>query len=428
MLMPFLVLGMLIRHLFGIAVIGLGIYFVSYWYNHREMVIVEQRTVPQTSEIAPEGAGVVITTRESKPNWNLGLNTGTAVLVGGIGCLIWSFGGGSYLLPLLFRRKRGNEPTVDNVGQLERLLLPDGSELQIASTGPAGGEPVIFIHGWSLNKDEWCYARKLMSERFRVVTWDLPGLGKSSRPANFDWSMETLAKALEAVIARTPGKPVTLVGHSIGVMVILTYCRLFPEQLGTKVKALVLGQGTYTNPVKTTKGATLYTALQKPLIEPVCHLMIWLSPFVHLMNWIGYLNGSMQRSTERVSFSGKETRGQLNFLTWHFCKAIPAVVGHGMLGMLRFDETETLPRIHIPTLVVAGDKDETCLPSASQFMAERIPNARLTTMVASKHCGLFEHPEEFNRLVTEFITSVASAESTPAKGPVREQAGAIVSR
>ena len=42
--------------------------------------------------------------------------------------------------------------------------------------------------------------------------------------------------------------------------------------------------------------------------------------------------------------------------------------------MLKFDATDTLAHISVPTLVIPGEDDATCLPAASNFMAERILN------------------------------------------------------
>lgn len=222
-----------------------------------------------------------------------------------------------------------------------------------------------------------------------------------------------LARNLQAVIMASGDKPVVLLGHSIGVMITLTYCRLFPESLGTRVRGLVLGQGTYTNPVRTTRFATVYSALQKPVLEPLCHLMIWLSPIVRVLNWASYLNGSAHRSTERDSFSKNETKGQLDFITRLYCEAAPDVVAHGMLSMLKFDATDILSQIPIPTLVVVGDADQTCLPEAGQFMANRIPNAKLFTLKGMKHCGLFEAHAEFDQAAADFVESLK-----PESGPV----------
>src|SRR5206468_10043276 len=108
-------------------------------------------------------------------------------------------------------------------------------------------------------------------------------------------------------------RPAVLVGHSIGGMITLTYCKLFPEALGSRVAGLVLAHTSYTNPVRTTQMAALYTALEKPVLIPLLYLTIALWPLAWLMNWMSYLNGSAHQSTHKTSFSGNETRGQLDF-------------------------------------------------------------------------------------------------------------------
>jgi hypothetical protein len=65
--------------------------------------------------------------------------------------------------------------------------------------------------------------------------------------------------------------------YSIGGMITLTFCRLFPKALGDGVRAIALVQTTYTNPVRTTNMAGLLTALERPIIVPLLHLTIWLS-------------------------------------------------------------------------------------------------------------------------------------------------------
>ncbi len=50
----------------------------------------------------------------------------------------------------------------------------------------------------------------------------------------------------------------------MGGMVLLTFCRLFPEHLGTRVKGLALVDTTYTNPARTTTASGFMCAVQKP--------------------------------------------------------------------------------------------------------------------------------------------------------------------
>lgn len=109
--------------------------------------------------------------------------------------------------------------------------------------------------------------------------------------------MENLSRDLEAVLGLAGDRPAILLGRSIGGMITLTFCRLFPKALGARVKGIALVQTTYTNPIRTTNMAGLLTALERPVIVPLLHLTIWLSPLLWLSNLISYLIGSALLST-----------------------------------------------------------------------------------------------------------------------------------
>ncbi len=107
-------------------------------------------------------------------------------------------------------------------------------------------------------------------------------------------------------------------------MTILTFCRLFPEALGERVSGLGLVHTTYINPVRTARLAWLYTALERPLIVPLLYLIIGLSPLVMIMNWLGYLNGTLHMASQQTGFAGRESWGQVEFVTRYnllWCKA-----------------------------------------------------------------------------------------------------------
>jgi pimeloyl-ACP methyl ester carboxylesterase len=411
MFMPFQVLGMWLRPIVSLVILGVGIFLLYKSYDHYRdgraegVAIVRDATIDDPDLVQP-------TNHDGNRSWQFGLNRETAYLLGGLSLVLWSLGGGMVVGPYFWRRRGKEEPRVENGHKSERLVRPDGSELCVTSYGPQNADPVVFLHGWGLDSNEWFYTKRQLGN-YRLIVWDLPGLGRSTRPANRDWSLEKLARDLDAVIATAGDKPVVLVGHSIGTMIILTYCKLFPESLGRRVRGLVLAQSTYTNPVRTTSKAWFYTAMQKPLLEPLCHLMVWLSPLMRVMNWMSYVNGSAHRSTERSSFSGQETRGQLDFLTRYYVKSPPDVIGRGMLGMFRYDATHVLETISVPTLVIAGDRDSTCTPEASRYMADHIPDAELVTLASSKHCGLFEHYEQFHEALVSFLADIPAAATVP---------------
>src|SRR5580693_6363242 len=167
---------------------------------------------------------------------------------------------------------------------ISQLGRPDGSQLRVECYGREDAPPIILTHGWGANSTEWDYLKEELSGEFRLIVWDLPG-----------------------------DQPAILLGHSIGGMITLTFCRLFPKALGNRVRAIALVQTTYTNPVRTTNMAGLFTALERPVIIPLLHLTIWLSPLIWLSNLMSYLNGSALLSTKSSGFARHRNVGGIEF-------------------------------------------------------------------------------------------------------------------
>jgi pimeloyl-ACP methyl ester carboxylesterase len=414
-LMPFQIVGLWFRGLLSIALLALGPYLLYEWYEHAYRTRLVSTSTPATTQVTavPATAQTVAAgtieekySRSFSPDW--GFNEQTAIFVVGLSMLWWAVPKGPGLsVRRLLRRPGPDEPHTLRTGEVQRLTRPDGSELRVEIYGPPDGQPVVLTHGWGMDSDEWYYLKKDLA-KFRLIVWDLPGLGLSKEPDNHDYSLENLAGDLEAVINVAGGRPVVLLGHSIGGMISLTHCRLFPGAMGTRVCGLALVNTTYTNPVRTTSMAPLMTVLQKPVIEPLLHLTILLSPLVRIMNWLSYWNGSAHQSAERSGFSGKETRGQLDFVAGYTPRNSPAVTARGMLGMLHYDATSTLRQVTVPTLIITGDKDKVCLPDASEVMRAEIPGAELVTFSPARHEGLIEHHEKFSAAVRSFVGRCSS--------------------
>jgi pimeloyl-ACP methyl ester carboxylesterase len=139
----------------------------------------------------------------------------------------------------------------------------------------------------------------------------------------------------------------------------------------------VLVNTTYTMPLNTILAGGLLRALRWPVLVPLLYLTIALWPLVWAMNWKSYLDGSAHKSTDWTSFSGQETRGQLDFAALFTAKQHPGVLAKGILAMLRWDETATLPTITVPTLIITSDHDKLTLPRASEDMRRLIPRSEL---------------------------------------------------
>ncbi|MCA1647044.1 MAG: alpha/beta hydrolase [Chloroflexi bacterium] len=320
--------------------------------------------------------------------WYVGVVVGTVYLVLGLAMMLWTFLG--RLIVLLFHPGGPDEPHTLEPESEVRLLRPDGTSLYLERYGPQDAPTIIFTHGAGANRTSWYYAIRALSQRFQVIVWDMPGLGHSHKPRGGDYSLERHAQDLSAVVEMAAGQPTVLVGHSMGGMVVLTFCRLFPELLGPTVKALALVDTSHTNPARTTTAHRFVSAIQKPVLEPLLHLMAWFAPVVWVMSWLAYLNGSSHVMGMIFGFAGSQTRGQLDLATRYNPLAWPGVQARETLAMFRYDAAPVLGAIPIPTLVFTGDLDRLIVPETAQWISQQVPHAQLTRLAPAGHMALFE--------------------------------------
>jgi len=437
--MPFDILGIWLRGLLSIAILAGAVTLLRSWREHsytwvpdRPAVTEARPGAPDRADPAPENRADpaapgreparVVAAGDGPGRWEWsfrpGMNRETAELAGALALLAWALAGRPIAKSLakIWLKPGDDEPDTGRGGDVRRLRRPDGTELHVEIYGPPDAPPIVMTHGWGANATEWYYEKKRLAGRFRLIVWDLPGLGLSKPPDDGDFSLEKLVRDLDAVLELAGGRPAVLLGHSIGGMITLTYCRLFPEALASRVAGLVLVHTTYTNPVRTTQMAGIKSALEKPVLVPVLHLTIALWPLVWLMNWLNYLRGSFHQSTHRSAFAGTETRGQLDFAAQFLPHDRPDVLARGMFGMLAYDATATLGTITVPTLIVAADRDITTLPEASEFLNRGIPGSTLVVLAPARHMGLVERHERFDEVVAEFAGTCLGSASR--KAPV----------
>ena len=303
-------------------------------------------------------------------------------------------------------RSGNNDPQSVHSSETMEVAGPGGTKLHLEFYGRADAPILLLTHGWSMDSTEWFYARQELSAKYRLIVWDLPGLGLSSQPDDRDFSLDRMAQCLQAVVATAKGKPVILVGHSIGGMINLTFARLFPGMLGREVAGLVQLDTSYTNPVKTTKNSETSQALQKPVAEPILHGMIALSPVVRAMNWLSYQNGSAHAMNAKSAFAGAETSGQVDYVSRKQAEASPAVVARGTLAMFHWDATPVLPTIPVPVLVLVGEQDTTTLPVASEHMRDTMPKATLVKTSPAAHYALLEQHAKIDAEIDRFAATV----------------------
>ena len=105
------------------------------------------------------------------------------------------------------------------------------------------GTAVVMLHGNGSMIADFA-ASGLLAEaakRHRVIAFDRPGFGHSSRPAGKDWTPEAQAKAIHAALAELGVERAVVLGHSWGTLVAVAMAQSFPQT----VSGLVLESGFY---------------------------------------------------------------------------------------------------------------------------------------------------------------------------------------
>jgi pimeloyl-ACP methyl ester carboxylesterase len=375
--MPLLTLLRLVFGLLSLVVLGAGAYLVWSWWQGG--VVVDAR-----------GIGHLV-----REDWRLWT---------GAGLLLWSLAG-RFVLPLVLARPDEARPLAPAHHRGKVVQGASGASLYVESLGPPGAPVIVLTHGWGLDSTIWERAKAELSTRYRIVTWDLPGLGRSRQPKNGALTLDRLAADLATIVELSRNGPVVLVGHSIGGMTIQTLARLRPDLFGATVAGVILLNTTHTNPLKTMIFSGLAQALRWPVIEPAMRMAIWLWPVAWLGAWQSYLSGSAHLAN-RFGFGRYVTRGQLQHTTLLTTRNSPAVQAKGNLAMFRWDATAALSHLACPTLVIGGDLDIVTKPSASETIAAAAPLARLQVVEGVNHMGFLERAEVYNAAIARFASTV----------------------
>ena len=388
--MPLTFLSRWLAVIVGMVVLVVAIHLIYSWWD---------------GPLARDAAGAVRVQRgESWRLWS------------GVVLLGWSFFG--RFPTLLFFRKDRAEPKARRV---EGALIdgPHGARLWVESIGPADAPVIVFTHGWGMNATVWWYAKAHLSETFRLVMWDLPGLGRSTRFSDGEIGLDRFADSLKAVVDHVGADKVLLVGHSIGGMITQTLARDHAQFVEARAAGLVLVDTTYTDPLRTMIMSGLFRAVRVPLIKPLLWLQIVLAPLVWLLNWKSYLDGSMLIVTRLTGFGRFATRGQIDMTSLLAVKGSPGVQAKGDLAMITWDATGALAEVATPILILAGTKDIITLPRASAEMDRQAGNSELQPVEGCGHMGFLERADIYDSAIGTFAARVLARTTPAVSAPVR---------
>lgn len=243
-----------------------------------------------------------------------------------------------------------------------------------------GGPPILLIHNGLCDRRMWDRQMETFAGAHRVVRLDLPGFGEAPAPdGEFSHAGAALAVLDELEIGRA-----ALVGNSLGGRVAADVCLAAPD----RVSALVLANAgrtgwEWSEAVRRSWTAQDEAALAGDLDRAVeLALQLWL-------DGTGRPPGSV----------GGELRARVAAL---HRRTLERELAAGDIGPERRPEGSPAD-IRVPTLVLVGANDVPDLVQIAASYAREIPGARPVTIPDAAHMPSLERPEEFDRLVLDFL-------------------------
>ena len=271
----------------------------------------------------------------------------------------------------------------------------DGTKIFYSVEGQ--GKPLVFCYGLVCSSLHWTYQIDRFQRDYRSVWFDYRGHQNSDIPENFDsLTIENMARDMAMLFDELGLKDAVLLGHSMGVNVVLEFYRQNPK----RVAGMVLANGTPKPPLETLFGNNalqagfklLRKAYQKSpkTVERLWHLGKG-NPLVRNLIGIGGFNPYLTPPEDIELYVNQVSEMD------------PRILLHLIANYDHYDATAWLHTIHVPTLVIAGENDKVIPLSQQELMHQLIPGSQLEVIGHGSHCPQMDLPELVNHKIENFL-------------------------
>ena len=246
--------------------------------------------------------------------------------------------------------------------QLSSTDRAGGLEVVYATAG--SGPPLLLIGGWLSHLElSWAlpperHLCEVLARGRTLIRYDRPGCGLSERPPGRDWSLDDEIDTIEAVVAAVGATRLDVIGSSLGVPVAIEWVARHPET----VDRLVLYGGWV-------RGSDIAPA---PVREHVVGLVA--------SHW------GLGSDVITEIFAPDASAGTRAAFADYQRQASSAATAAALLELCyRIDVTDSLQRVHAPTLIVHREQDRAAPIEQSRLIAAAIPGAQLTVLPGRSH-------------------------------------------
>jgi pimeloyl-ACP methyl ester carboxylesterase len=254
------------------------------------------------------------------------------------------------------------------VNEIPKTLI-QGIGLYYEVTG--SGEPLVFVHGLGSSTRDWEYQVPFFSPKYKVITVDLRGHGKSDKP-KAPYSIPMFAKDIAGLIKNLDLKDVNIVGISLGGAIVMQLTINYPEL----IKNLV---------VVNSSAAVMDPNALKETINSRTEIIKneGMEGMGRTLASVLFIKPDQEESRKKVIKRWAENDADA------YISSLSSLNG--------FNIKNHLNTIKCPTLIVTSDEDYTPVSIKEEY-AKLIPNSRVYVVNDARHALTMERPKEFNDL------------------------------
>ena len=268
--------------------------------------------------------------------------------------------------------------------------------------GGRGTPAVLFVHGLgSAGYLEWRFNLPVIGRSHRVYAPDLPGFGRSDKPAD-GYGIPLFARVLEGYIRAQRLEPV-LVGSSMGGRVALEVALRRPEVVRKLVLVNALG-------VVRPNVGLFYPLVVVPrvgeglvgLMREALHRLPTRTIHHYARRYLG-VAGDVERLLDESFLTALREMHSAEGYPRAYASTVRALANREsyQAGAL----LERLAATGLPVMLVWGEGDRLLPLARAREAHRRLPGAHLEVIGGAGHAPQSERPEEFNRALEEFLAS-----------------------
>jgi len=243
--------------------------------------------------------------------------------------------------------------------------------------GDAGkGFPLVLVHGFLGSSKMWKPQIDYFKKKYRVITPDLPGFGKSNKSVSCN-SIISMAEIIIDCLKKKEIKKFHLLGHSMGGMIV----QEIAKKEGKKISKLICyGTGAIGEiPGRFESMDKSREKLKKTGLKLTAHRIA--------KTW--FVNKENSKYFYLCSNAGKETN----------LKA----ADNALIAMKNWNGSDNLQNIKNKTLIIWGDHDQSYNFEQIDILNKNIQNSELQIFKGCSHNIHLEKPNEFNICLKNFL-------------------------